>query len=294
MNLRQTAEVAALAAIRADEIIRSPEPISTESLHGYWKSSRVRLKCWFAGLRATPPSSEGGETLSPHHLRSRVGLVRSILVAELLTRVWSSVLVARDAARSENSAGESAGEMVRNVFLGQQEARQEVLQMLSDENRLPMPEASAVEQLRRRVERWTDLLLGPLVLKYDVTEFTFDEERARDSVRSEAEQMLGTPSGAVDRLTLIGLSRAIPRDPNDDHVDSALDSAVAQSVLSALPRTLLERKVRVALGPDSRRDGPATLPGQAPRDASSPKRVAGLQFTQLRRRTDRRRSDSER
>ncbi len=286
MNLRQTAEVAALAAIRADEIIGRPEPVSTESLHGYWKSSRVRLRCWFAGLRSTPASSEGDGTLSPHHLRERVGLARSILAAELLTRVWSTILVARDAARSENSAGE----MVRNVFLGQQEARREVIQMLSDENRLPTPEAASVEQLRRRVERWTDLLLGPLVLKYDVTEFVFDEGCARGSVRSTAEQIFGKPAGAVDRLTLIGLSQAIPRDPSDDHVGSALDSAVAQTVLSALPRTPLEKQQRATRGTDSRRDDPSPLPAQPMMDASSSKAAAGLQFTQLRRRTDRRRS----
>ncbi len=286
MNLRQTAEVAALAAIRADDIIRSPQPVSTESLHGYWKSSRVRLRCWFAGLRSTPAASEGDGTLSPHHLHERVGLARSILVAELLTRVWSTVLVARDTARSENSVGE----MVRNVFLGQQEARREVVQMLSNENRLPTPEAASVEQLRQRVERWTDLLLGPLVLKYDVTGFVFDEERARGSVRSEAEQIFGKPAAAIDRLTLIGLSRAIPRDPNDDHVGSALDAAVAQSVLSALPQTPLERKARATLTADSRRDGPAILPEQPILDASSPKTATGLQFSQLRRRTDRRRS----
>ncbi len=286
MNLRQTAEVAALAAIRADEIIGRPEPVSTELLHGYWKSSRTRLKCWFAGLRSVPPASTGNGPLSLHHLHERVGLARSILVAELLTRVWSTVLVARDTARSENAAGE----MVRNVFLGQQEARREVVQMLSNAGRLPTPSATSVDQLRQRVERWTDLLLGPLVLKYDVTEFVFDEERARGSVRSEAEQVFGKPAGAVDRLTLIGLSRAIPRDPSDDHVGSTLDAAVVQSVLSALPRTPVEEKTRVALTADSRRDGPSSLPALPVLDMSAPKAAAGLLFSQLRRRTDRRRS----
>lgn len=276
MNLRQTAELAALASLHAEEIISWPEPVPPESLHAFWKSSRVRLRCWFAALRSSQ-SSGNDDAVAPHRLPERVGLARSILVAELLTRVWSAVLVARDRARSENVAGE----LVRNVFAGQLEARREVLKMLADEHRLPMPHAATIDRLRRRVERWTDMLLGPLVEKYGVTEFAFDESRACEAARSEPHPLLAPSDGAVARLTLVGLAHAIPRGPGNDRVGAGLDAAVAQSVLSVILQSSLENR-DLAPPRTDRSDQPLVSGSPSFRNSGASDPETGLSFAELR------------
>ncbi|MGD9855098.1 MAG: hypothetical protein AB7U20_09135 [Planctomycetaceae bacterium] len=287
MNLRQTAEVAALASMRAEELIHRPERVSATSLHGYWKTSRVRLRCWFAGLRSLPSFPNGAGPSSPIHRRERVRVARSILAAELLTRVWSAVLTARDAARSENIAGD----LVRNVFQGQLEAKREVLHMLSDEQRLPMQDAEMLDRFRQRVERWTDLLLGPLVQNYGVAQFALDPQRALESVRCASAQMPGSAARAVHPLTLIGLFRAIPRNSRDDHAASALDWAVAQSVLSGLARADFDSDHRLISGPHRGRDLPALPAEQTGTFAPDP--TPRIRFADFRRKSDPHWNDSD-
>jgi hypothetical protein len=231
MNLRQTAEVAALAARMAEAVIHNPQPVPTEALHAYWKSSRMRLKYWFAGMRAVPVVAPGAGACPALHVHKRVNLARGILVSEMLTRVWSSVLVARDVARCECVTGP----LVRQVFLGQVESRREVLIMLADERLLPVDQATNLGRLRERIERWTDLLIGPLVNRYAVTEFAFDIERARECASIIAPVRRGDQGQLIEQLTRIGLSQAIAVRGEDDGVSAALNLAVARSVLIALP-----------------------------------------------------------
>ena len=291
MNLRQTAEVAALVSLRGEDVILSPQPVSTEALHGYWKSSRMRLRCWFARLRAMSVSATATRALPPLHVRECVSLGRAILVAELLTRVWSAVLVSRDA---QNPA-ERSGELARHVFLGQMEARREILLLLTDEDRLPTRQAAALDRLRRRVERWTDLLLGPLIRGYDVAEFAFDVERAHDAAQSSSPFSCNHVDLAINQLTLVGLSRAIPPTGDEDQMESALDLAVARSVLSALPRRIVSSTGgQLTPHPPVTSDGAASPQDQSrlAQDQSRPEgspsdRSTGFRWAPIRRRTDR-------
>lgn len=259
----------------SEHVVQAVEPIAISALHAYWKSSQTRLKCWFAGLRTTP--SRGTATLPLYHRRQMVCLSREILVAELLTRVWSSVLLARDVFHGHDECQQLA----RHVFLGQMEARQEVLRMLEYPNRLPARQAVVVDRLRRRVERWTDVLVGPLVRKYDVTDFVFDVERARDFGTTQPPAALSTMNLAMSQLTLVGLSHAIPRSTHTDSTRATLDLAVARSVLSALPHDALRFHSPV-LTPDS------------PADVQPPSATStGLRFADLRRKLPRKQDHPE-
>lgn len=229
MNLRQTAEVAALASMLSDRVVQAEQPIATSALHAYWKSSQLRLKCWFASLRANRPT--GSTVMSQFHLRHQTGLCREILVAELLTRVWSTVLLARDTYHSTNVCQN----LVQHVFRGQTEARREVLKLLANPDQLPSRQVAAVDRLRRRVERWTDSLLGPMILKYGTTDFAFELERAMDLGQTNLSAGLSGPNAAVQQLTLVGLSHAVPRTNHADEARTALNLAVARSVLRSLP-----------------------------------------------------------
>ena len=95
-------------------------------------------------------------------------------------------------------------------------------------------------------------------------------------------------------MTLIGLSHAIPRDRGNDHISSALDLAVARSVLSALLRKK-DGTERMTDGTDRQitsetpehGHGTAFRPEQPSSKASLTDPATSTRMTPLRRRTDR-------
>ncbi|MBX3436677.1 MAG: hypothetical protein KF861_04240 [Planctomycetaceae bacterium] len=288
MNLRQTAELAAYASMRAEGLIQRPAPVSTESLHGYWKASQIRLKCWFAGLRAASCVTAFGQQRSAQQLSNRVRLSRSILVAEMLTRTWSTVLQSRDVFHRDDRTGD----LVRNVFRGQREARNEVLQLMADETCLPAAEAASLDRLRRRIERWTDMLLGPLAAKYGVTEFAYDIDRALETTLSNSHDRPLNENDAARQLMHVGLSRAIPAETGGDRVIAALDATVAQTIFSAIS----PGRSQSTPPADARtvtQDNVSAPPHGAPLatpDGNRSRWTRGLRFAELYRSSERRRN----
>lgn len=286
VNLRQTAEVAALVATSAAHIVESPRSLPTPSLHGYWKQSRTRLRCWFAALRAAKFNAASTTfTGQQNSQQSLIALAREILVAEMLTRIWSTVLVAHDHRRQSDVARAA----VDAVFRGQQEARHEVLTLLAEEGPLTPADQLSLNRFRRRIERWTDALLGPLVAAYGIEEFAFDPRRAREFSRDGLQGPLRGAAERVMPLLLAGLSIAVPAQADADRERTLLNLAVVRAILSAFPAE--------AFGSQGQLRSP--LAGQierSPRHPESPlgidgARSAGLSFIELRRREQRRKTN---
>lgn len=277
MNLRQTAEVAALVSSRAEAFIQHHGCPSPEVMHSFWKASRVRLSCWFAGLRTLPTVLDMNHVPAPYHVRECVGVARSILVAELLTRVWCAALASRDAVRS-NGMNE---QLVSDVLRGQAEARNEVMRLLADETRIPAPEATMLDRLRKRVECWTDRLLSTLVLHHDISRFAFEIERCREAA-SIGNGLLQTSDDAVHPLTLLGLSRAIPSASGRDHLVARLDRSVAQTVVSCL--AYAESSVCPPESHHEHRHGETMTDDHPHGSPDIPSPSTGLRFADLRRR----------
>lgn len=286
MNLRQTAEVATLIATSASHIVDSPQPIPAESIHGYWKQSRTRLRCWFAALRAmrTPPDLPSNDGAQGQTGRLLI-LCREILVAEMLTRVWSTVLVAADRQRQTDAARAA----VDAVYRGHLEARHEVLLLLADDGVFSLADQISLDRFRRRIERWTDALLGPLVASYRVTDFAFDVSRAEDFAESALHSQLRDAAAPSVPFLLAGVAVAFPRSADADRERAVLSLAIMRSMLAAFPREAfvndgrlktathgqLDRSSRKEEGPP-----PATNPA-----TPHPPRTGGLSFLEIRRRS---------
>ena len=118
------------------------------------------------------------------------GVLEEILSGEMLTRVWTAVLCACDRRRHSDEAEPAA----RSVLIGHMEARHRVLTLLV---RGPGIDAEAVlrlNRLRRRAERWTDLLIGHLAGRYAVSEFAFDPPEAGILPKTSASAASATAS----------------------------------------------------------------------------------------------------
>lgn len=174
MHSRELVELAALAAVHAPTFIRGSQRPPQSACEEYWAASRCRLDRWTRLLRRLADAST--EIVRPATLSwERIApALEEILVSELLTRIWTAAAVAHDRNRDEAELEPIA----RNVWLGHQEVRRRLLALLADARGLEPDEIEHLEHLRRRMERWCDMLLAHLARDVDITEFAMDPARA--------------------------------------------------------------------------------------------------------------------
>src|SRR4051812_46474662 len=176
MHARDLAELAALLALHSPSIVHGAGRIPFACHEQYWSASKCRLDRWGRLLRQLTQASGQPElpaTLSWPRVRPAL---EEILVSELVTRLWTAVATAHD----QHHGDDGLEPIARNVFAGHLDARRRLLTLLAEARVIALPEVTKLNHLRRRVERWTDMLLAHLAGTIDVNEFAFDMERARD------------------------------------------------------------------------------------------------------------------
>lgn len=179
MNLRSVLELLTLVSAHSPNLIESDSGIPLDALQRYWSCSRAQSRLWLAELNA--PSEvlcDGLEAGEIDYLTSRrlEPLLADILVGGATTRVWGAIIAACD-----RKASKQAGIPVAESVLEQHNVVwNHLLQFLVEHRNTAGEEPGRIDQLRRQIERWTDVLVGHLVVRFGVTEFAFDVERARD------------------------------------------------------------------------------------------------------------------
>jgi len=177
MNASGLLELAAIVSAHGPVLVEGPGNLSTSGLEQYWTASQCRFDRWSKafkqlGAEAEDPgpgwADEGWPTLR--------ATIEEVLTGEVLTRVFGAVVTAYDARRKSGQAEPIA----RSVMIGHLEARNRVLRWLVSGSGIGADEAFALNRLRRRTERWSDMLVGYLHGLVDVRHFAVDPERAAD------------------------------------------------------------------------------------------------------------------
>ena len=189
MNLRDISDAAAWMATHSRWVIEDGLPLPVNLLEEYWQLSRTRLRSWNQALQTLALGSDP-------HAESLAVLLEEILVSEMATRVWTTIVVAQDRRQHSHQSEPIA----RCAFLWQLEARRQVLTLLTGGSAFPLGTLQRIDRLRRRIERWTDVLLGTHFSESRVLEFTFCEPRAMEFYDDN------TPGWGVQCDTLIPLS----------------------------------------------------------------------------------------
>jgi len=172
MQARDLVELAALTTMHGPLLIQSETPLSQPGLERYWSASKCRLERWGRAIRR---ASDLVGPPSPRQRRLNCALLEEILTGEVLARVWTAVLVAHDL-----HTGSDSGSIARSVLDGQLEARNRAMAMLVHGGVVCGQHAIYLNRLRRRAESWSDLLVGNLNTRDDVSEFGSDVERTRN------------------------------------------------------------------------------------------------------------------
>lgn len=197
-------ELASLVAYHGDAFLRANSGISRSGVDAYWCASRNRLDAWSMAMKKLETTAREiayGKPDRADHLRAEAWenikpLIEEILASEVLTRTWAVIGCELD-RRNETEDIES---FVRSILVGHLEARHRLLRLVFNKLQLTENQLRHVDQIRRRAERWTDVILGYLVSSCQVDEFSFDINRVVDFSQSLQSQQ---PSGEQTRSLLL-------------------------------------------------------------------------------------------
>ena len=237
MHARELVELAAIVSAHGPTLVHRTQQLSATGLEQYWTASKSRLDRWGRSLKSFSTVLAGANA---HFRRSRWpyvrGVLEEVLTGELLTRVWTAVLCAYDREHGTSQAEPIA----RSVLIGHLEARHRVLTMMVQGSMIDAESAVKLNHLRRRSERWADLLVGYLSGMHDVSEFAVDPERARDF--SEDLKYRSNLEGGRHAwpLVLASLRSAFKQGLSEESPNADLNVKIANSILACFQAELFD------------------------------------------------------
>jgi len=229
MHVRDLAELAALLAVHSPSIVSGLGHVPHETSEQCWSASKCRLDRWTRLLKQLTQAA--GQPQLPATLSwPRVQpVLEEILVSELLTRLWAAIAAAHD----QHSGGDDLEPVARSIFTSHLDARRRLLSILAEGRVIALPQATQLNHLRRRVERWTDMLLAHLASLTDINEFAFDTGRARDFAEDLAHQSARADRDFTAQLMLLSLRASFANDLADRSPNSDLNRRIASALLGA-------------------------------------------------------------
>jgi hypothetical protein len=177
MHSCELVELAALVAAHAKVLALGPEQIPESCIQQYWVASRSRLDRWGRTLKRlrTGRGRPHGAAQRPDSPWVR-GALEEIVTGEVLTRVWAAVMTAYD----RHHQVDLMEPVARGVFISHLEARHRLLALLVCCPRIDAELALKLNRLRRRTERWTDMLIGGLAGVEGTQSLAVDQDRAKE------------------------------------------------------------------------------------------------------------------
>ena len=288
LSVKSLVEVALLASRVGRCAIEDRCEPSPNSLRDFWQQTRELQKHWTAQLDAW--SAEADLELS-----QLTELSTQLFASELLSRVWSTVLLGID----QQTGRDDLSRVARNAVSGLLQVRHGVMSRLLQQPESLSKHVAEIERVRRRCDRWTDLLIGNLAGSRDLFEFAFEVERARDFATESMEYDPSTGPHPVEHLVAAGLRMAFIGQLPDTPLAEPAYLRLVQSILGALPqeafhrdgslRSVLERRVssralRDEPLPAALLDVLTNESATATAETPDPIPFPGISFSKLRRR----------
>lgn len=188
MKLSYLTEIAALLAAHASLFIEQEGEVPAEVIGDYYILSRNRFNRWMKDLTDLERGLEVQDPLQLLGLMPAQPAVRSVaeqvLINEMVARVWTILLMARD----RYNGVDRIHPVAHNVFLGHLSVRHKALSVVLGDSRLEPQDVTCIDKLRRATERWTDLLCCSVMNQYDLWQYAFHEDVAREFLRDRQEQ----------------------------------------------------------------------------------------------------------
>ncbi len=229
MHAKQLAEIGGWLSICSGVFTQGGQPATATSAMRYWAASKCRLQRWQAALKVFEEDFQHPcEMHDPWHAIEIV--IQEVLISEVLTRVWTAVLIQHDRVIQHNELQSIA----HSVFIGHLEVRNRSLRLMIHNRPDNQAAYDRLDELRRRMERWIDLLLSRISDLELAVQFGFDEHRVRDFAADRHLEDLNRRD-QVEKLLLASLTSSLHRGVKDWTANPDLNREIAAGVLACFP-----------------------------------------------------------
>jgi hypothetical protein len=236
MQPSQLVDIAALLASHGPGLVEGSATISPSALQQYWAASKCRCQRWLLAVKSLASCDASDPEQRAAAAAEIRPLLEEIFLAEMVLRVWTAILVSYDRRRGISEAEPIA----QNVLANHLEIRTRALVLLVHSPLLGAEEAVLLNRMRRRSERWTDLLLAHLDAKYRISHFGFDAARVQEFSSDLGSRPYSGTRRKAWNLTLAALKLAFHhgltgRSPNPD-----ANHEIAAAILACFPADAFE------------------------------------------------------
>lgn len=231
LSTRSIAELALVVCQSAERVLLDRTGPTSSNLRLFWQSSRSLQKQWTSALDEADMSNP----LDVDYLRC---LASRVFVTEMLIRTFSTVLACLD----RDHETEDLTAVTRNMANGMMQIRNRVL---SEALLIPAngrDHVVEIDRMRRRCDRWTDLLIGQIAGEADEYQFAFDPVRAKDFACESVAVAGGGQACAISYLVSAGLRLEFLRHLPDDSLDEPEFAGLMRAILSSLPAAFDSRE----------------------------------------------------
>jgi hypothetical protein len=235
MHVRELVELAAVVAVHAPVFARQGNAVPQSAIEQYWVASKCRIERWLRLLRRLTDAADQLPLPAALAWPRIQPVLEEILASELLTRVWTAAAVAHDQNRSD----ENLAPIARNVWLSHLDVRRRLLQLIAQGRIIAPDRGQPLDRLRRRIERWSDMLLAHLNPLIDTAEFAVDAARARDFAEDLAPHASAAERKLTCQIVQASLTASLAKTLHDRSPSADLNRQIASSILVCLPESLL-------------------------------------------------------
>jgi len=158
-----------------------------------WIVSQNRILRWNELLSVAIKKQRVGEIRTSESIAETMRLVEEVLLSQLFARIWAALLTVHD-QKNQVEKSERQQDIGKQIVNSHSESANRAMELLKSLLPSNHPRAEIVNRLRRRTERWTDMLIAQMAENVDLFFYAFDENRVRD--------IIAVNSRAKDRPTV--------------------------------------------------------------------------------------------
>lgn len=232
MHASELVELAAAVSAQGATLIHGWHQPPVAAVEQYWRSSKSRQDRWSRTIRYfTRRAPQAGSKWRNAQWPIIRAVFEEILSGEILTRVFAAVMSGGDRSGKPNSVEPIA----RSVLIGHLEARHRVLTILLRGPGIDVRQAALLDNLRRKCERWSDMLLGYLAADAEIDGFAVDPRRAHDYAADLCRRNVLENGANTWLLVKASLKTSFGRGMCDLSVNGDLNQKIAQAVTACFP-----------------------------------------------------------
>ncbi len=230
-HVQRVIEFAADLAEVALPWVESAAPVSDQPLFELWEHGRQLTTDWQRRVELLERTTS--KNLAVDHDLLLEMLAREVLAIEMPTRLLATISSALDRQRQHPETRP----IMEHVLFSIQHVRMRLLTLvLSGDER-----HAAIDRFRRRCERWTDLLLGPCVVRFGTAAFAHEPRRSWEF----GEDLLSDVGLSVSHeLVRPSLLSAFRGSAGQSPIQSTFGDSFLRSMITLIPEAISTDRFR--------------------------------------------------